>query len=89
MTIQEVYNDPDLQNIEAVKNERVYYSHTSNEGKDYALTLAELYYFAKIFHPELFSDIELNSECDSFFLRLYGVENFYTDWTTEYDIIIQ
>jgi len=89
MTIQDAYNDPDLQNIEAVKNERVYYSHTSNEGKDYAFTLAELYYFAKIFHPELFSDIELNSECDSFFLRLYGVENFYTDWTTEYGIIIQ
>ena len=50
MTIQDVYDDPDLVNVEAVQNERVYYSQTSDEGKDYASTLAELYYFAKIFH---------------------------------------
>ena len=89
MTKQDVYDDPDLQNIEAITNERVYYSHTSNEGKDYALTLAELYYFAKIFHADLFTEIDLNSECDTFFQRLYGVENYYTEWTAEYAITIQ
>ena len=89
MTIQDVYDDPDLQNIDAVINERVYYSHTSNEGKDYALTLAELYYFAKIFHPDSFLEVDLNAECDAFFQRLYGVDQFYTNWTTEYNITIQ
>jgi iron complex transport system substrate-binding protein len=88
MTIQDVYNDPDLTNLNAVKNGRIYYSQTSNEGKDYASTLAELYYFAKIFHPDKFQDMDLNAECDAFFHRLYGLDNYYTEWTTEYGIII-
>ena len=89
LTIQDVYADPDLQNIRAVKNSCVYYTHTSNEGKDYALTLAELYYFAKIFHPDKFQDIDLNLECDKFFQTLYGVDDYYSEWTSQHDISIQ
>jgi hypothetical protein len=50
--------------------------------------LAELYYFAKIFHPNTFQDLDLNAECDSFFKRLYGLNDYYTEWTTEYGITI-
>ena len=89
MTIQDVYEDPDLQNINAVKNRQVYYSQTTSEGKDYARTLAELYYFAKIFHPDTFVNIDLNAECDSFFKRMYGLNDYYTEWTTDYGITIQ
>ena len=53
---EDIMNRPELANVNAVKNNRVYVIDNGlNYGSDYPIALT---YWAKWFHPELFEDFD-------------------------------
>ncbi len=82
LSIEEVLSDPDLQTINAVKNEQVYYTKGHFIGWDPATGLVEAFYMAKLFHPDEFEDLDVEAEGNTILERFYGVEGLYT-WMLE------
>ncbi len=79
ISIEDVLSDPDLQTVNAVKNRNVQYAKYGAIGLDPATCLAECYYFAKLFHPDLFDDLDEEEIGDEILEEFYGVEGLYTN----------
>jgi len=83
--IEEVLSDPVLQNVNAVKNERVYSIRVGSAGSGLlGQRLVNVYYLAKIFHPDEFEDLGVEEEGNEIMEYLYGVDGIYTDMAEEY-----
>lgn len=83
--IEEVLSDPVLQNVNAVKNGRVY-SIRIGYGPGGALgqQLSLVYSLAKLFHPDKFEDLDVEEEGNEIMEYIYGVDGIYTDMAEEY-----
>jgi iron complex transport system substrate-binding protein len=71
--VNTVLNCPELANVDAVKNERVYvvqYSHFS-KGTSRCLCVA---YLAKLLHPELFEDMDPQAMHQEYVDRFLGID---------------
>lgn len=79
ISIEDVLSDPDLQTVNAVKNRDVQYTKGYAIGWDPATGLAECYYMAKLFHPDLFEDLDEEEIGDEILEEFYGVEGLYTN----------
>jgi len=83
--IEEVLSDPVLQNVNAVKNKRVYSVRVGSGGTGLlGQRLVNVYYLAKIFHPDKFEDLDVEEEGNEIMEYLYGVDGIYTDMADEY-----
>ena len=91
VTIESVLLDPDLQTVNAVKSESVYYSmspHLSGKPADWIIT--NTLYLAKLFYPDKFEDLDLEKEGNEIyeaFLRVDGLFSEHADymvWMREY-----
>jgi iron complex transport system substrate-binding protein len=80
-TVEEALSDPILQTIDAVKNQRVYYTLASfyAVGAQPPRVIIETMHAAKLFHPEKFEDLDLEKEGNELFERFYGVEGLWTE----------
>jgi len=78
ITVESILSDPRLQTVNAVKNKRVYYTKGFYIGWDPASGLAEAYYLAKIFHPDIFKDLDVEAVGNEIFKEFYGVDGLYT-----------
>jgi iron complex transport system substrate-binding protein len=75
----ELLADPDLQTINAIKNRKVYHSKGYGVGGwDFGLGVTDVYYMAKLFHPDKFEDLNVEKECNEILERFYGVDDLYT-----------
>ena len=77
--LEGILSDPDLQTVNAVKNRKVYYTKFKMSGWDPATGLCEVYYMAKLFHPEEFEERDVEEEGNDILKRFYGVEGLYTE----------
>jgi len=71
--------DPDLQTINAVKDQRVYYTKGLAACWDPATGIVETFYLAKLFHPDKFGDSDVEVEGNEILKRFYGVDGLYTE----------
>jgi iron complex transport system substrate-binding protein len=85
-SIEDVLSDPDLQTLNAVKNKRVYYAKGCMIGWDPATVVTEAFYFAKLFHPDEFADMDVEEECNGILERFYGVDDLYTEMAEKCDL---
>ena len=76
--VEEVLTDPTLQTVNAVRNKKVYYTTTYCRGTPAHRHLANVLYYAKLFYPEKFKDLDLEKEGNEIFERLIGVDGLYT-----------
>ena len=83
LTIEDVLSDSDLQTINAVKNSKIYYTKAYACGWDPATGLTETFYFAKLFHPEQFDDLDVKEEGNEIYKKFYGVNDLFT-WVSSY-----
>ena len=85
-SIEDVLSDPDLQTLNAVNNKKVYYAKGCMIGWDPATVTAEAFYFAKLFHPDEFADLDVEEECNEILERFYGVDGLYTEMVEKCDL---
>jgi iron complex transport system substrate-binding protein len=85
LSVEDILADPDLQPVNAVKNENVYYTKGYMIGWDPATGLTETYYMAKLFHPDEFEDLDVEAENNAILERFYGVDGLYTWLLENYD----
>ncbi len=85
LSTEDILADPDLQTVNAVKNEDVYYTKGYMIGWDPATGITETYYMAKLFHPDEFEDLDVEAENNAILERFYGVDGLYTWLLENYD----
>ena len=86
ISIEDVLSDPDLQTLNAIKDKRVNYTKGCMIGWDPATVTAEAFYFAKLFHPDEFADLDVEEECNEILGRFYGVDDLYTEMAEKCDL---
>jgi iron complex transport system substrate-binding protein len=79
ISIDDVLSDPDLQTVNAVKNESVNYTKGYMIGWDPATGLTEVFYLAKLFNSEEFENLDEEEEGNEILEKFYGVGGLYTD----------
>jgi iron complex transport system substrate-binding protein len=91
VTIESVLLDPDLQTVNAVKNESVYYSMSPHcYGKPADRVLTNTLYLAKLFYPDKFKDLDLEEEGNEIYEAFLGVDGLFSEnadylvWMREY-----
>lgn len=72
ITVETILSDSRLQQLKAVREGKVFYTFGFWYWWDPALVVVECYYLAWLFHPELFSDLDLIAEGESCFQKFYG-----------------
>lgn len=78
VTVEQVLADSRLKSVKAVKERQVYYTFGFWYWWDPAQVLTETLYLAKIFHPRLFSLLEVEAEGNKIFDEFYGIEKGFT-----------
>lgn len=73
-----VLEDKRLSAVQAVKNKQVYYTFGFWYWWDPAQVLVEIMYLAKIFHPDLFSQIDLVAEGNRIYQIFYSLPQGFT-----------
>jgi len=85
-TNESLGEDPILQHIDAVKNERVFKLRGPCADWDTAVQLVEVFYVAKMVYPERFEHIDVEEYGNEILEKFYGVEKLYTDMRTYLDL---
>ncbi|HOF00804.1 MAG TPA: ABC transporter substrate-binding protein [Spirochaetota bacterium] len=80
ITIDDIKSNETLQFVEAVKQGRVYKTHTFALPKDYIYVVAEAYYYANIAYPEIITAEVYKKAIDEIFEIGYGIKNYYDAW---------
>lgn len=86
MTINDVYADPLMQSVNAVKNRHVYYTTASCNWWPHQRALVQVLYMAKLFHPDLFRDLDVEQEGNRIFKRFYGADSLYTEMARDLEL---
>jgi iron complex transport system substrate-binding protein len=77
VTAEAILRDQRLASLEAIRGGRVYYTFGFWNWWDPAQVLVETLYLAKLFHPGLFSDVDLDREGEAIFKKFYGLDGAY------------
>jgi ABC-type Fe3+-hydroxamate transport system substrate-binding protein len=79
-TIEMALSDPEFiaGNVNAVKNGNVYYCMATCRGYPIQRYIPEVMYFAKMFHPEEFNDLDLEKEGNEIMEKFFCEEGLYT-----------
>jgi len=86
VTAQDVIKDPLLQSVNAVKNKRVYYTTAFCNWWPHQRALVQVLYMAKIFHPALFEDLDVEQRGNAIFKRFYGEDSLYTEMARDLEL---
>jgi len=92
LTIEDVLSDPDLRDAEgqpvinAIKNERVYYKQGAMIYSDRAIAVCHAYYFAKLFYPDKFAELNVEEKGNEILKNVYGVDGLFTEMTEKLDL---
>ena len=83
ITIEDILEDPLLQTVNAVKNGSVYYCAATARGYPIQRYIPETMYFAKVFHPEKFKNLDLEKEGNEVMERFFKADGLYTWYADE------
>ncbi len=79
VTVSGILDDSRLRSVSAVRESRVHYTFGFWYWWDPALVLLETKYLARLFHPALFPDFDLEGEGNRIFEKFYGVKNVFSE----------
>ena len=79
--IEKMLLEPELQTVNAIKNESVYwtiypYSHGTPQDRN----LVAAFYLAKLFHPDKFTDLEVEKEGNEIYEAFLGVDSLFSEY---------
>ena len=77
---QTLINDSTYKFSSAVKDNKIFITHSFSCPKDYVFVIAEAYYYARIAYPQVLSEEEYKSTINSLFDKTYGLKNYYEEW---------
>lgn len=77
---QILLNDSTYQFSSAVRDNKIFVTHSFSCPKDYVFVVAEAYYYARIAYPQILSEEEYKSTINSIFDKAYGLKNYYEEW---------
>jgi iron complex transport system substrate-binding protein len=86
VTIQDVLKDPLLQTVSAVKNRRIYYTTAFCNWWPQQRALAQVLYMARLLHPDLFPDLDVEREGNRIFKRFYGADSLYSEMARDLEL---
>ena len=86
LSIEEVLSDPDIQTINAVKNGKVYYKQGAMIYSDRTIAVCHAYYFAKLFYPDKFPELNVEEKGNEILKSVYGVDGLFTEMTEKLDL---
>lgn len=78
VTIEKVLEDKRLATLKAVRERKVFYTFGFWYWWDPAQVLTEVFYLAKLFHPQLFSDVDLIKEGNEIYKEFYGLSQGFS-----------
>jgi iron complex transport system substrate-binding protein len=78
LTVASVLADRRLTSLQAVKDNKIYYTFGFWNWWDFAEVIVETFYLAKLFHPDRFADLDLIAEGNSVFRKVYRIENGFS-----------
>lgn len=85
--IEAVLSDPVLQNVNAVKNKSIYPVKIGLGGKGIlAQSVTQVFYLAKLFHPDEFKDLDVEKEGNEILKIFYRVDGLYTELAKEFQL---
>ncbi len=79
LTIEDVLSDPDLNSVSAVQSGKVYSTKGFMFGWDPATGVVESFYMAKLFHPDEFTDLDVEEVGNEILEEVYGADNIWTE----------
>ena len=79
LSVEDVLSDLDLQNVNFVKDKKVYYATVFCRWLPQQRFIPESMYMAKILYPDKFKDLDLEKEGNEILERFYGVDGLYTE----------
>jgi len=85
---EDLYSDPNWQTIKAVKERRVYKLTMGWVGWDPAGTVIQTMQCAKVFHPDKFENLNVESEANEIFKFVYGVDGLYSRLKKDYGLSV-
>jgi iron complex transport system substrate-binding protein len=86
VTRHDIITDPLLQSVKAVKSKSVYYTTAFCNWWPQQRALAQVLYMAKLFHPALFSGLDVEKKGNEIFKRFYGADSLYTAMARELEL---
>lgn len=79
-TLEDVKADPILQLLDCVNSSDLYYTYEYYSiPKDFTRIIAEAYYFANIFYPNLIDDDYAKGKIENLFMSTYGISRISID----------
>jgi iron complex transport system substrate-binding protein len=81
-----VYSDSDLQGVNAVKSHDVYCTIGYMYGWDPVTGICEVFYEAKLLHPDKFEDLDVDEVGNEILKRFYKVDDLYTYISKELEL---
>ncbi len=86
VSIADILSDPILKDVSAVKNRRIYYTTAFCNWWPHQRALVQILYMAKIFHPERFSNLDVEREGNEIFKRFYGEDGLYSKMASDLEL---
>lgn len=77
---QILLNDNTYKFSSAVRDNKIFVTHSFSCPKDYVFVVAEAYYYARIAYPQILSEEDYKSTINSIFDKAYGLKNYYEEW---------
>ncbi len=85
ITKQMLSADATYQFQNAIKDNKIYHTHSFSCPKDYVFVIAEAYYYAHIAYPDILLEKEYKNAINSLFGKTYGIKNYYEEWKASLD----
>lgn len=86
VTIQDVLSNPLYQSVRAVRQKNVYYTTAFCNWWPHQRALAQVFYMAKLFHPQRFADLDVEAEGNRIFKRFYGADSLYSEMARDLEL---
>lgn len=84
--VNNILSDSILKTTNAVKNKKVYTYIGWDYGWDIATGVIQVPYMAKLFYPDKFKDLNIETKCNEIFKNFYGVEELYSETIKKLDL---
>ncbi len=78
ITVAEILQDSRLRSVKAIRERKVFYTFGYWYWWDPAQVLLETYYLAKLFYPEIFSNLNLTQEGNAIYEKFYGLKSGFS-----------
>lgn len=85
-TLDTIRGDEILQDIDAIKNNKLYPIRGHLRGWDIASEVTELFYIAKILYPNKFTNVDVEREGNEILKKFYNIDNLYTEMSTKLNL---